>query len=248
MKKNISFIILVMISMMIFAGCDNKKLDETEIYYSTMSNPAEFYIRLEADGDYINGAGLSGKYELEDEKITFKESNGGVTEGYLVNDGKYIFYNAFDGYGDRIPEADKFDITCFDGARTSLIFKEDGKMEKYIYEENYMDYHFGGTYERKGNLIVCTYNSSEGTPYTQMYGIYDGVLYEAFSSVREDFSEKDLASVDQLGFEDNGEPVSILAVVMIGIVLAIIFAIIMFFLFALGKNNKKKASKGRKNK
>ncbi len=248
MKKNIGFIILAMISIMILAGCENKKLDETAIYYSTMSSPSEFYIRLEADGDFIYGAGLSGKYVLDGKKITFNESNGGVTEGYLTDDGKYVLYNAFDGYDEKIPEDERFDITCFDGARTSLIFKEDGKMEKYIYAENYMDYHFGGTYERKGDLIICTYNSSEGTPYVQIYGVYDGVLYEAFSSLREDFSEKDLASIDQLGFEDNGEPVNILAVVMICIVLIIIFAIIMFFLFALGRNNKKKASKGRKNK
>ncbi|MGN0164833.1 MAG: hypothetical protein ACI39R_01490 [Lachnospiraceae bacterium] len=235
MKNKIGLLIIFVCSCFL-VGCGNR-VDETTIYYSMVTSPSEYYIRLEKDGDFYNNAGLEGTYTLNDDKVTFTDTVGGKTTGYLVDD-NYLFFMSYDGNDKKIPAEDKFDVAVYDGTRTTITFNSDGTMEKHIYQENIYDYKITGTYERSDKFIKCTYITRYGETTTQTYGVYDGVLYEVLSSDKNDFTPVQAASIDSLDFIED-EEVSLLAVVMIVVALIVIFALIFYFIFALQKLNKK---------
>ena len=114
MKKRISLLI-VTFCMLFMVGCGNR-VEETTMYYSMVTSPSEYYIRLEDDGDFVNNAGLGGTYTLKDGKVSFTDSVGGTTYGYLVGD-KYLFYMSYDGNDNVIPDSDKFDVVVYDNNR-----------------------------------------------------------------------------------------------------------------------------------
>lgn len=234
MKKYVG-ILTVALCMLLLAGCGNR-ISETTMFYSMVTSPSEYYIRLEKDGDFVNNAGLNGTYEINGDEVTFHDVVGGETTGYLVDD-KYLFYFAYDGNDNTIPDSDTFSTAVYDGIRTTITFNDDGTMDKYIYQENIYNYQLLGTYERQGNLITCTFVSKNGDKSTQTYGIYNGTLYEVLSSDTEDFTETQIASISQLKLTQE-EEVSVLAVVMIVIALLAIFVIIFYLMYALKKTKK----------
>lgn len=246
MKKNIG-ILTVILCMLLLAGCGSK-ISETTMFYSMVTSPSDYYIRLEEDGSFVNNAGLNGTYKIDGDKVTFHDVVGGDTIGYLVDD-KYLFYFAYDGNENTIPDGDTFDAAVYDGSRTTLTFNEDGTMEMYIYQENIYNFQLLGTYERQGNLITCTFPSKSGGISTNTYGVYQGILYEVFSSDMEDFTEAQVASISQLGIAP-AEEISVLAVVMIVAALLAIFVIIFYLLYALRKtkNSNTNTEKSRKKK
>lgn len=245
MKKRISLLI-VTFCMLFMMGCNNR-VDETTMYYSMVTSPADYYIRLEKDGDFMNNAGLHGTYTIKDDKVTFLDSIGGKTYGYLVDD-KYMFYVDYSGNENKIPDSDTFDVVVYDGIRTTITFKADGTMEKHIYQENIYDYKLLGEYEREGKIITCTFGSVTGETTTQTFGVYDGVLYEVLSSDKGDFTETQVASMDKLQLPQEDE-VGALAVIMMVVVLIAIFAIIFFLMYKMQKiKNSKSSSAGSNSK
>lgn len=236
MKKKLS-ILLVLLSLFL-VGCGNR-VDETTMFYSMVTSPSEYYIRLEKDGDFYNNAGLSGTYELKDDKVTFYDEIGSVSEGYILED-KYLLYVSYKGFEDLIPDDEKFDVVVFDGLRTTITFKSDGTMEKYIYQENVYNYQLIGSYERNGDLITCTYGTKSGETTTQVYAVHDGVLYEVLSSDKSDFTETQIASMDKLVLKPE-EEVNVLAVVMVAIGVVVIIAIVFLLIRVISKNNNKDA-------
>lgn len=233
--------------MLSLVGCGDR-LSETTMFYSMIVNPSEYYIRLENDNEFVNSMGLSGYYSISGDQVTFTDTIGSQSVGYLIDD-KHLLYTAYDGNDTKIPEGDTFDASVFDGMRTTITFNSDGTMEKYIYQENIYNFQVLGTYERNGQFIRCTFGSRDGAESVQTYGIRDGILYEAFSSDTSEFDEVQAASISELRFKTE-EEISTLAVVIIVVILILIFAVIFFLIFKLqkirDKNNIEKESRREK--
>lgn len=229
--------------MLSLVACGNKFIEKTTVYFSMIVSPSTNYIRLESDGDYYITTGqqsLKGKYEVDGDTLTLNEENGSTSYGYFINDNKYFLYESYNGYEDKIPDDDKFNIICFDGVRCSVTFKKDGKMAKDIYEENYINYHAEGTYKRNGNLITCVFVNTDDSITEQTYAVKDGVLYEAYSSNLSDFAgDKEIAKIANADYGDD--TIDVIIVVVIVVLVIVIFGVIMFFLY--GNKNKKNKRK-----
>ncbi len=243
--KKIFRILLLAFCMLALTGC-NGKISETTMFYSMITAPSEYYIRLEKDGDFVNNAGLNGTYEIKGDKVTFHDEVGSESTGYLI-DNTYLLYIAYDGNDNKIPDGDTFDVSVFDGTRTTLTFNADGTMDKYIYWENLYNYQLLGTYERDGDFIKCTIVSKSGAKTVQTYAVHDGVLYEVLSADKNDFSDAAVASISQLKLPVE-EEVSVLAVVMIVLMLIVIIGTVVFLIYKLNNNNGSKTNTGHKNK
>ena len=233
MKKYLR-IFLLALCMLVLTGC-NGKISKTTMFYSMITSPSEYYIRLEEDGDFVNNAGLNGTYEIKGDKVIFYDEIGSESVGYLIDD-TYLFYIAYDGNDNKIPDSDTFDVSIFDGTRTTLTFNADGTMDKYIYWENLYNYQLLGTYERDGNFIRCTFVSTSGAKTVQTYGVYNGVLYEVMSADVNDFNDAAVASISQLKLPEE-EETSILAVVMIVLMLIVIIGTVVLLIYKLNKNS-----------
>ncbi len=247
MKKKISFILITLCAVTVFlTGCGTR-LSETTVFYSMVVSPSDYYIRLESDNDFYYSGGLSGTYAVKNKKVTFTESSGGTSTGYLL-DGEHLLYTAYDGDDSKVPDGSRFDVKVYDGMRTTITFTSDGTVEKYIYQENIYDFKLSGTYERDGALIHCTFPSKSGQATEQTYGVYDGVLYEVFCSDVSEFGEQQAASISQLDFIPEDE-ISLVAVVMIVVMLLIIFLTVFLLIYKLqkiGKNSSGKRKSGKK--
>lgn len=246
-KKVALFVSALTLMTVALTGCASKTLKNTTMYYSMQTNPSSLYLRLQADGEYVDSTGLSGTYEINDDVVTFNESYGSVYERRLIHDQKYLLYFAYDGYDDLVPDTDTFDLVAFDGKRTTLTFKEDGYFEEWIYQEGYMEYNAIGSYVRDGDFLTVTIPHADEDDTIMTYAIYEGVVYEVYSSDTSDFTDPEVASMSQIKFDDDGEPLNTLAVVMIVGIVLILFAIIIIFIYKLKDNTKTKNSKKLKN-
>lgn len=218
--------------MISLVSCGDR-LSKTTMFYSMIVNPSEYYIRLENDNEFVNSIGLNGYYSISGEQVTFTDAIGGKSVGYLIDD-EHLLYIAYDGNDTKIPDESTFDASVFDGTRTTISFKSDGTMEKYIYQENIYNFQVLGTYERDGQFIHCTFTSRDGIETVQTYGVREGVLYEVFCSDTSEFTEAEIASISALKFKTD-EEISTLAVVIIVVMLILIFAVIFLLIFKLQK-------------
>ena len=243
MKKKISYMLICMMVVILLTGCGNS-LDKTTVFFSMIVSPDSNYIRLEKDGDFYVSTGLKGKYEVKDNTVTLNDEQGSSSTGYLIKDGQYFIYESYSAYEEKIPESDRFEIICFDGQRTSLTFHADGTMEKDIYESNYIDYHVTGSYERKGELIICSINNKENQELKQTYAVKDGILYECYSSLQSDFDNETVQKIINHDYGDDD--LNVMAVVIIIGLVIVIFTILCVFIYKVNSRNNKAKRKKRK--
>jgi hypothetical protein len=241
-KKAALFVSVLTLMAVALTGCDSKTLKHTTMYYSMESNPSSIYLRLQADGEYIDSTGLNGTYEINGDIVTFNESYGSVYEKPLIHDQKYLLYFAYDGYDDLVPDTDTFNLVAFDGKRTTLTFKDDGYFEEWIYQEGYMEFNAIGSYERDGDFLKVKIPHADEEDTLMTFAVYEGVIYEVYSSEVSDFTDPEVASMSQINFDDDGEPVNTLAVVMIVGIVLILFGIVIIFIYKLKDNTRTKKS------
>ena len=146
--------------LVLFSGC-SRKLKKTTTFYSLDFSHSLNYIRLGSDGNYTDSIGLSGTYEIDGDKIVFSEETGSTYNGYMTD--SYLYYFAYDGNDQKIPEGNSFDVQAYDGKRTTIYFSADGSVKEHIYQQGIYDFEINGKYSRDGNLITCTYGS-QGIP------------------------------------------------------------------------------------
>ena len=236
-KKRIIFLFLLIMVLSLLTGC-GRTLSKTTTYYSLVVSPSDSYIRLESDGDFVDSLGLKGKYEIKGDKISFDEEVGANYNGYIED--KYLYYYAYDANDAKIPEEGNFDAEITDGQRTSFVFSADGSVTEHIYQEALYDITLKGSYERKGKLITCTYDSSTEDKIVRTYYVRDGVLYDLYTSDESHFSAEEIEKMEKLDQSADDGEASVLAVVIIVAILMIVFALIIFVAY--------KAKQGREEK
>lgn len=226
MYKKKAKLILAVLFLLCLCGC-GKHLDKTTTFYSLVTSPDKNYIRLEADGDYLYSLHQSGKYEIKNGVITLHDSTGGTFTAYL--DGEYIFYMPYDGNDSKIPDSNVFEVSVYDGMRSTFSFHEDGTVNQDIVD-GLFDFHLVGKYERQGNIITCSYVSSDGTT-TNVFGVKNGLLYSAFSSDESRFNEDDIAAMEVIDNNGSEDDVNVVAVIIILVIFVLMLGIVVFVIF-----------------
>lgn len=235
-KKSIIFLMILAAVLILFSGC-SRKLKKTTTFYSLDFSHSLNYIRLGSDGNYTDSIGLSGTYEIDGDKIIFSEETGSTYNGYMTD--SYLYYFAYDGSDQKIPEGNSFDVQAYDGKRTTIYFSADGSVKEHIYQQGIYDFEINGKYSRDGNLITCTYGS-QGTEFDIIYYVRDGVLYEAYTSDESRFPAEDIEKMEQLDEAAEEGEASILAVVLIVVILMLIIGLIVFVMIRTKKNREEK--------
>ena len=243
--KNKKTVLLASLLLGILLTACGKHVKTATTYYSLVSRSANYsFIRLEADGNFYNNRGLTGTYEINDGKIKFFENNGGTTEGFL--DGDYLFYFVYDKGKDKIPDSESFSIKVSD-THSNFTFTEDGSFTEIVkYADPTSAGAWKGTYKREGNILRLSMVMKGGEQVERVYGIKDGMMYNAYSCDESLFDADSIATVEEAERKAAEKETGILGVLLIVIIMLVVLAAVIFIIVYSQKKKQKDFDKSEK--
>ena len=214
--------------LLLLAGC-GKHVKTATTYYTLVNRAPNYdFFRLEADGNFVSGRGLKGSYELKKGVVTFSENEGGKTEGYI--EGNYLFYFAYDKGTEKIPDGERFNVKISD-THSNFTFSEDGSFTEIVkYSDPTSANAWKGTYVRSGNILTLTMTMQDNTEVVRVYGIRDGLMYNAYSCDESLFDADAIATVEEAEKKAAEKETGILGVVLIVVIMLIVLALIFFII------------------
>ena len=228
-KKRICALFMAfMCCLSLLAAC-GKHVKTATTYYSMVTvYPNYNFYRLEANGNFYNNRGMKGTYELKDGVVTFDDEAGGKSEGYI--EGDYLFYFAYDKGKDKIPDENLFNAKVND-THTNISFNDDGSFNVVIKDADPTEAsEWKGSYVREGNIITCSMIMKEGDTFTQVYGVRDGLLYNAYCSDESLFDADIIATIEEAEKKAKEQETGVLGVILIVVIMLAVLALVIFII------------------
>jgi len=245
-KKTMILALCLLVLTGMLAGCGRHVKTATTYYSMVTAYPNYNFYRLEKDGDFYNNRGMKGTYEIKNKTVTFKDEAGGISEGYL--DGDYLFYFAYDKGKEKIPDGNLFNAKVND-THSNISFKDDGSFSVLVKEADPTEANaWKGSYVREGNIITCTVKMRNGGDFTQVYGVRDGLLYNAYCSDDSLFDSDVIATIEEAEKKARDQESGMLGVVLIVSIMLAVLALIVFIIIYSQKKKQKENEDRVKNK